>query len=173
MTTYLQRVGAEQVLEEEGLDLPIGIRHSEDAGTRIGDRLFKLIFPKFMLNYECDKDINILFMGLVTENRQPFFKHFNGATIIDCRRGRDDHKIKDEDYFRMMSRAKFVLCPDGDFIWTYRFFESLIFKAIPIIEHECSLYDGFKFLRADSNLEYNIEWVNHNYNKVRSEMFWG
>ena len=37
-------------------------------------------------------------------------------------------------YWDMMQRAKYVLCPDGDFVWTYRFFEAVACGAIPIIE---------------------------------------
>ncbi|PLX39865.1 MAG: hypothetical protein C0608_10520 [Deltaproteobacteria bacterium] len=56
-------------------------------------------------------------------------------------------KAWDEEYFRMLSKAQFVLCPNGDFIWTYRFFESAMCGAMPIIEDECTHYDGFHFFR--------------------------
>lgn len=59
-------------------------------------------------------------------------------------------KAWDEDYFRLLSQAEFVLCPSGDFVWTYRFFEAILCGAIPIVQAACPLYEGFHFLRADT-----------------------
>jgi hypothetical protein len=37
-------------------------------------------------------------------------------------------------YFETMSAAKFVLCPAGDAPWSFRFYETLMCGAIPIVE---------------------------------------
>lgn len=50
-----------------------------------------------------------------------------------------------DDYYAMMTSARFVLCPNGDYIWTYRFFEACLCGAIPIIEDAAECYDGFRF----------------------------
>ena len=66
-------------------------------------------------------------------------------------------KAWDDEYFKMLLRSKFVLCPAGDFVWTYRFFESIMCGAIPITEGYCSSYEGFRyFTMADSAAE--IQW---------------
>ena len=38
------------------------------------------------------------------------------------------------DYFEKMSQSKFVLCPAGDSSWSFRFYEVLMCKSIPIVE---------------------------------------
>jgi len=54
-------------------------------------------------------------------------------------------KAWDEDYFKLMACAQFVLCPSGDFVWSYRFFEAVLCGAIPIVEESCPAYEGFRF----------------------------
>lgn len=62
-------------------------------------------------------------------------------------------KAWDDDYFSTILNSKYVLCPDGDFTWTYRFFESIICGAIPVIENTCSAYEGFNYLTVDQYLD--------------------
>jgi hypothetical protein len=38
------------------------------------------------------------------------------------------------DYFEKMCQSKFVLCPAGDSSWSFRFYEVLMCKSIPIVE---------------------------------------
>lgn len=38
------------------------------------------------------------------------------------------------DYFEKMCQSKFVLCPMGDTTWSFRFYETLMCKSIPIVE---------------------------------------
>ena len=37
-------------------------------------------------------------------------------------------------YFETMCKSKFVLCPGGDSPWSFRFYEVLMCKSIPIVE---------------------------------------
>jgi hypothetical protein len=37
-------------------------------------------------------------------------------------------------YFETMCQSKFVLCPAGDTSWSFRFYETLMCKSIPIVE---------------------------------------
>jgi hypothetical protein len=37
-------------------------------------------------------------------------------------------------YFEKMCQSKFVLCPAGDASWSFRFYETLMCKSIPIVE---------------------------------------
>jgi hypothetical protein len=53
------------------------------------------------------------------------------------------------DYYDLLLRSKFVLCPSGDFksngvAWTYRFFEAALCGAIPVIEESCTAYEGYR-----------------------------
>ncbi|WP_034922737.1 exostosin family protein [Gillisia sp. CAL575] len=54
-------------------------------------------------------------------------------------------KTWDRQYYNTLLNSEFVLCPSGDYIWTYRFFESILAGAIPVIEAECDAYKGFRY----------------------------
>jgi len=77
-----------------------------------------------------------------------------GLEIFTSNRGRVfPAKVWDDGYFDTLARSQFVLCPDGDFIWTYRFFEAILCGAIPIIEHTCSLYERFEYFTMQDDAE--------------------
>jgi hypothetical protein len=38
------------------------------------------------------------------------------------------------DYFEKMCKSKYLLCPAGDSTWSFRFYEVLMCKSIPIVE---------------------------------------
>lgn len=75
-------------------------------------------------------------------------------------------KAWDDNYYDLMANSKFVLCPDGDFIWTYRFFEAMLCGAIPIIENKASIYNGFHYYKITDPSEkyiYNADIVRENF----------
>lgn len=63
-----------------------------------------------------------------------------------------------------------LYCPNGAFTWTYRFFESVIFKAIPIIEEYSPNYEGYYYYKKGDDFIYNEDWVNSNLEKLKKEM---
>jgi hypothetical protein len=77
--------------------------------------------------------------------------HSEGVKVILSEEGRlFPRKAWNKTYYDALLEAEFVLCPDGDFgkdgvAWTYRFFESVMCGAIPVIENDCSVYEGFRF----------------------------
>jgi hypothetical protein len=77
--------------------------------------------------------------------------HAEGVKVILSEEGRlFPRKAWNTRYYDALLEAEFVLCPDGDFgkdgvAWTYRFFESAMCGAIPVIENHCPVYDGFRF----------------------------
>ena len=75
-------------------------------------------------------------------------------------------KSWDEDYHRLLGRSQFVLCPKGDYIWTYRFFEAALCGAIPVIEVPCAAYEGFRYRTFNDRID-DLEWredeARHNY----------
>lgn len=91
----------------------------------------------------------------------------NGVVFWSSNRGRVfPVKAWDEEYFQLLADSKFVLCPSGDYIWTYRFFESIMCGAIPIIEKTCSAYEGFRYFTMDdsiSSLKWSEEDANYNF----------
>ncbi len=61
-------------------------------------------------------------------------------------------------YYASLLESEFILCPSGDFAgygigWTYRFFESIVCGAIPVVEDECAAYAGFRFRSMAEPLE--------------------
>lgn len=58
-------------------------------------------------------------------------------------------KAWDDHYFRLLGDLEFALCPNGNSVWTYRFFEAVMCGAIPIVEEGCPVYEGFRYLRMD------------------------
>ncbi|SES69039.1 exostosin domain-containing protein [Thalassotalea agarivorans] len=76
-------------------------------------------------------------------------------------------KSWDNEYFKVLANSKFVLCPSGDYVWSYRFFESILCGAIPVIEEYCEAYNGFRFQYMSekaSNLKWSKEDAEYNFN---------
>lgn len=79
-------------------------------------------------------------------------------------------KAWDREYQELLGRSRFVLCPNGDFIWTYRFYEAAMCGAIPVVEDACPLYDGFRFYRMSDDpreLTWDPSIAEHNFALVR------
>src|SRR5690606_17178093 len=75
-------------------------------------------------------------------------------------------KSWDDDYFKVLGNSEFVLCPSGVFTWSYRFFESVLCGAIPIVEADCKAYEGFRFKYFSddsSTFVWSKEDAEHNY----------
>lgn len=77
----------------------------------------------------------------------------------------------DENYFSTMAKARFVLCPAGDEPWSMRFYESLMCRAIPIVESREHTFRSpeeaaldYRFYLHSDNHVYRIDWVSKNYN---------
>ena len=87
--------------------------------------------------------------------------------VWSSRRGRSyPGKAWDDDYFRLLGRSRFVLCPPGDFVWTYRFFEAVLCGAIPVVEQPSDQYDGFAYhamTEAPTSLDYDPEVARANH----------
>jgi hypothetical protein len=74
-------------------------------------------------------------------------------------------------YFETMCKTKFVLCPQGDSCWSFRFYEVLMCKSIPIVESWHHTYRteeesklNYKYVLYE-NIETNIiydDYINEN-----------
>ncbi len=95
-------------------------------------------------------------------------KKIGNLIIWSSTRGRVfPEKSWDDDYFKVLANSEFVLCPSGVCIWSYRFFESILCGAIPIVEKNCEAYEGFKFKYMEETAEkfiWSKEDAEHNYN---------
>ena len=68
---------------------------------------------------------------------------YSNVKLGFCPKNQLDHQSKkvqyrivkeNIDYFEKMCQSKFVLCPGGDAPWSFRFYEVLMCKSIPIVE---------------------------------------
>lgn len=98
----------------------------------------------------------------------------DGIVFWSSARGREyPVKAWDEDYYQAMARAQLVLCPSGDFVWTYRFFEAALCGAIPVVEAACPAYEGFQFFTMQqpiAELCRTEEMAAHNFRLCRERL---
>lgn len=166
----LQEIYAREAMQEAGITGTLEIVHAETPKTIVNGKDYGLLFPKRIFQSK-PKDIEMLFVGKHTSQREAFLSKFQGATIIYTDRGRDDSiKGHDQEYWDLMSRAKCVLCPDGDFVWTYRFFEAVACGAVPIIESYSSLYSGFHWCTGKATEYIRLTAIKRNYIEISGFM---
>jgi hypothetical protein len=94
-------------------------------------------------------------------------RRIGDVTVWSSERGRRfPTKAWDEDYFRMLADSEYVLCPSGDYHWSYRFFEACLCGAVPIVEDVSPLYEGFRY-RLMTDARDDAPWsaadAEHNY----------
>jgi len=72
-------------------------------------------------------------------------------------------------YFETMCQAKFCLCPAGDAPWSFRFYEVLMCKSIPIVQSwihtfrtEAESQNGYKYFLNTESHQFDENIVNHN-----------
>lgn len=104
------------------------------------EKQYSLKFPfRYLRNIKdisCEKKIKFSFIGIYNVDRE-WVKDFEGLDSQICftTQGREINKFFfDKEYYTTLKSAYFVLCPRGDYNWSYRFFESIMCFAIPIIE---------------------------------------
>lgn len=177
----IQKIRALQACEEKGIINPIiKTVHAEIPETYINSKKYTLVFPKCISGmYHLLKDVEISFEGLITLKRDRFLRKLyeiyesehKPIIIYSSEKGRQkENKELDYRYFEILHRSKFVACPDGDFTWSYRFFEAILCKAIPIIESDSPLYEDYKFYKLGDKLDYREDWIIHNLEKIKREM---
>ncbi|WP_029037664.1 exostosin domain-containing protein [Salinimicrobium xinjiangense] len=82
----------------------------------------------------------------------------NELKILPSGKGRKfPDKAWDEEYYQNLANSKFVLCPCGNSVWTYRFFEAILCGAIPVVEKTCEAYNGFTYFAFDDPIE-ELKW---------------
>jgi hypothetical protein len=85
-------------------------------------------------------------------------------------------KAWDADYYRLLASSSFVLCPSGDYGWSYRFFEACLCGAIPVVEIEADAYAGFRYRtlvetsRPDAELAWSRDDAEHNQRLCRERV---
>lgn len=87
----------------------------------------------------------------------------------NCQSKKVQYRVVKEniDYFEKMCKSKFVLCPAGDSPWSFRFYEVLMCKSIPIVENWHHTYRtkeeaniNYKYILY-KNIENDINYDNY------------
>lgn len=119
------------------------------------------------LYYQLEQKINF-----VNKFKSEFIFKDIGLHVFSSNKGRYfPVKVWDEEYYEFLANSHFVLCPNGDFTWTYRFFESILCGAIPIVENTCDLYNGFEYFFMSDPIEqlaYSQDAVERNFYRAQN-----
>jgi hypothetical protein len=96
------------------------------------------------------------------------------VVIASSTRGREfPGKSWDDEYQALLARSQFVLCPNGDFVWSYRFFEAVFSGAMPIVEQHCDAYQGFRYRTMQDPIDacvWRLEDAEYNYALCRDRL---
>lgn len=143
---------------EENLPILAGASVShEEPLTRIGGIERPLVFPHGIVErcrakWPAARSVRFSFCGLMNQKRRAALDAWRHAhreatvEIFASERGRQfPEKTWDESYYDLLARSQFVLCPRGDCVWSYRFFEAVLCGAIPIAEQDCTAFHGFEY----------------------------
>ena len=150
--------GRERVLSAVHVD------HSQPL-TAVGSIERPLVFSEALVNHlraswRPDRPLGVTFAGLLTPSRKKFLRQWirvntrrrglrprrspwGSIEFQESSAGRNwPGKAFDSSYFETLAASRYVLCPPGDYNWTYRVFEAALSGAIPILHKRMPLYEG-------------------------------
>lgn len=153
----------------------------EEPMTKVGAIVRPLIFPHAVVarcqsKWQSRRAYRASFRGLLTRYRRRMLTswrlHDGDVKIAHSHRGRRSRtKSWDDSYFDLLGNSEFALCPSGDHVWTYRFFEAALCGAIPIAQEAAPVYAGFEYvLLSDdvSGLTWSEEIAAANFERART-----
>jgi len=145
----LQLFFIEDALKEIDIDPKnVVIKYDHRLGfDYINNKEYGVIFPKRILKFinslNKEKFINYYFKGNISGNnnkRDWIFKYkgLSNSEIVKSTYGRNSNTKYniDKEYYQKLCNTKFSLCPIGQCPWSYRFFESIMCFAIPVLENK-------------------------------------
>ena len=162
-----------KALEEKKISI-IKLQCNHEKGININNNMeYPILFPHERINdiekviSNIDKSINYFFQGLFTEPKKwiLYLKEDKNSFLKFSKYGRQKDKfILDTEYFKKMASSKFTLCPTDIFPWSYRFFEAIICRSIPVLDdNELDIFShNFKFYRKSEIHVYREDWIEYN-----------
>ena len=166
----LQHFYALEAMQESGLHVTsLEIDHS-NGKVYINGNERSLTFPKSLLDlckstWNPNRTQEYFFRGKYKglHHRQWIEKYENVDESLYGRNPKLKYKY-DVDYYKNLGNTKFGLCPVGDYNWSYRFFETIMCGAIPVLgDDENDIYShNYKFYRDSDVKQYKQEWAEHN-----------
>lgn len=122
----------------------------------------KKYFTSNSIYINTDNDTNCELLGDYDYSKKSL--GFNPKIAYDSQSKKVQYRIIQENlfYFQTMRQSKFILCPAGDSPWSFRFYETLMCKSIPIVQSWHHTYRtseestiNYEYILAD-----NIESIN-------------
>lgn len=165
---FLQEYFLRESLLEKGYSLNYKINHKKGTSYHEDLGLLPIIFPEKIINFveklDKSKTEETYFKGVINKKRSWVKKYSN---VFESRRGRDSkqkYKI-DLYYYKGLCKSKYGLAPVNECPWSYRFFESIMCKAIPVLgKEEIDIHSNdYFYLRDGGTFIYNEEKANENY----------
>lgn len=163
-----------EALKEVRLNGKVWIDH-ENCKNYLDGKEFNLIFPLRLLklikeNCDFNKKINYNFCGKLTDKRE-WVKEYDQMenAVAFTQKGRLLEKgFFDLDYYQILCNSHFTLCPEGDYKWSYRFFEAILCDSIPVIKSADyhSSMDGFKFFTHEEKDQHTYSKAICDHNKL-------
>ena len=156
------------------------------------DKKEVIIFEGLITKQRIKYIVKLLEYGFIREKLSIFIysinKHYGGFLIsrllskdtviikFSYNGRKKQFKLYDSRYFLNLSKSKYVICPPGDFVWTYRLFETVMSKSIPIINHKDEhvekyglITKTFKEIKHLSDIEYK-KIVNKNFGIIKNNI---
>lgn len=148
--------------------------------TRVCDVTKPIMFPKIIVkyclfNWSDNRNDELFFIGKYTNKRSNAISNSSlHIKPLYTNNGRDlSIKAWDEEYYNLLLTSKFTIVLDGDFVWTYRFWEACLCGSIPIIDNYCEHYNGYIYYTLNDdikNIIYSEDIAIHNYNLAVSQL---
>ncbi len=143
--------------------------------NKINKFYIPVTFPKylrdFIKNIDKTKSLDYNFIGNILDNRKwvEKYKYKDNSHVKESDTGSDINRKYniDENYYSIVSKSKFTLCPIGDCPWSYRLFEAIMSLSIPIVERNTTdiFINSYFFYYDDEEHIYDIDKATDNYNK--------
>lgn len=161
-----------EALREAGLEGSKGVDHISGRCYH-NEKEYNVIFPLRYLaevkRLEKSKTLDYVFVGKNEEGRA-WINEFAGEKSYISLTDKGWKMPKehfDSAYYQLLCNSRFALCPRGKFFWTYRFYEALMCKSIPIVDknfEEPSMY-GFKYYyyQEPTRHYFSLDIIEHNY----------
>jgi hypothetical protein len=138
---------------------------------------YPIIFPRRILNFVKDEDkaIKCSFIGTHTPNRNWLMEYMNPPEVYIrwTNKGRLIGKDEiDQEYMDILCKSRYAFCPEGDYLWTYRLYESCLCRALPVMRigntslFGINIYSIYENKLDDTEL---IRRVDENFQKVLNE----
>ncbi len=144
-------------------------------------KIFTVMFPMKRVNiikslWQSKRTSSYFFRGLIHggSQRKQWIKNYmnkDAAHVEHSLRGRGKDKyVIDMQYYELMCKSNFVLCPIDIYPWSYRLIEAVLCRCIPILndgDNDILLKKlDLKYYKSSEHHVWREDWIDENLKKV-------